>query len=122
MSYQIYHNPRCRKSREALKILRDNGIEPKISLYLQEPVTVSGLKYLAKMMDKSPDEFIRKGETAYKEFVKGKDLDDESLFEIMTKHPILIERPIVVRSELNGAGKDKAVLGRPPESVLTLLS
>ncbi len=115
MSYTIFHNPRCRKSREALQILQEKGIEPEVQLYLENPPGVGELKGLAKMMGKSPDEFIRKGETAYKEFVKGKDLDEESLFEIMAKHPILIERPIVVKD------KKKAVLGRPPENVLELL-
>ena len=115
MSYQIYHNPRCRKSRDALQVLQDHGIQPKIVLYLDNPPSASELQHLAHLMKKSPQEFIRKGEEEYKEHVKGKDLSEYDLFEIMSKHSILIERPIVVKDD------QEAVLGRPPEEVLKLL-
>lgn len=115
MSYKIYHNPRCRKSREALQILQDKGIEPEIVLYLDTPPSAAEIRELGEMMGKGPLEFIRKGETVYKEMVKGRELDDEGVIEVMASHPILIERPIVVKD-----GKE-AVLGRPPEEVLGLL-
>jgi arsenate reductase len=115
MTFKIYHNPRCRKSREVLQILQEKGIEPEIVLYLETPPSAAEIRELGEMMGKAPQEFIRKGETVYKEMVKGRDLDEKSIIEVMAKHPILIERPIVVKD-----GKE-AVLGRPPEEVLKLL-
>ncbi len=115
MKYKIYHNPRCRKSREALQLLQEKGIEPEIVLYLENPPLAAEIREMGEMMGKCPAEFIRKGETVYKEMIKGKDLDDKSLYDLMAKHPILIERPIVVKDA------KEAVLGRPPEEVLELL-
>lgn len=116
MAYTIYHNPRCRKSRETLQILQDNGLEPEVHLYLENPLGVDDLRKIADLLGMSPLEFMRKGETAYKEFIKDRDLDEESLFEVMAKHPILMERPIVVKDN------QQAVIGRPPEEVEKLLA
>ena len=111
---KIYHNPRCRKSRETLQILREAGIEPEIVEYLTTPPTAPELRDLVDKLGIAPSQLIRKQEKIYKDNFKGKELSEEEWLAAMTQYPKLIERPIVV------AG-DKAVLGRPPEAVKTLL-
>ena len=111
---QIYHNPRCRKSREGLEILKNSNQEFTIKDYLKDPPTIAELNELIKRLDISPIQLIRKGETVWKENFKGKSLSDQQLFEAMVKHPKLIERPIVV----NG---NKAVIGRPPTIIKEII-
>jgi arsenate reductase (glutaredoxin) len=111
----IYHNPRCSKSRQTLKILQDNNITPQIILYLETPPSKSDLKNLLAKLDIGARDLLRPSEEAYK--LKGlsdKSLTDDQLISAMLAEPKLIERPIVVAGE-------KAVLGRPPENVLALL-
>ena len=110
----IYHNPRCSKSRQTLAIIKDEGIEPDIVLYLDNPPSKKELKDIIKKLGIKPQELIRKGEKIYKENYKGKELTDDEWMEAMVKHPKLIERPIVIKG-------NKAVLGRPPENVKDLL-
>ena len=109
----IYHNPRCRKSRETLQLLEANGQQPEIILYLEHPPTASELEGLLDKLGIAPMDLIRKGEAIWKENYKGKTLSDKELVAAMVAHPKLIERPIVV----NG---NKAALGRPPEQVLSI--
>jgi len=111
---KIYHNPRCRKSRETLALIEANNQEAEIILYLDNPPNASELKALIKALAIKPLELIRKGEAIFKENYKGKELTDKEWIEAMLDHPKLIERPIVVS---NG----KAIIGRPPEKVLELL-
>jgi arsenate reductase len=116
MKVTIYHNPRCSKSRQTLELLRERGIEPAIVEYLKTPPDEQTLKRLLKLLHMAPRDLMRKGEKEYKD--GGLDraaLSDEVLIRAMVKHPVLIERPIVVVD-------DKAVLGRPPENILGLLS
>lgn len=109
---KIYHNPRCTKSRQTLKLLQEQGHEPEIILYLKSPPSPKVLKDLLSKLGLSAEALIRKKETIYKELeLKGK--DDEDLIKAMAENPKLIERPIVVLG-------DKARLGRPPENVLSL--
>ena len=110
----IYHNTRCRKSRETLEIIRNKGIEPDIVEYLKEPLTVDQLKDLVQKLGINASDLLRKGEAIYKEEFKGKDLSEEEWLYAMAEHPVLMERPVVVKG-------DKAVLGRPPENVNNLL-
>ena len=111
----IYHNPRCSKSRAALQLLQERGIEPQIIEYLTTPPNAPRLKQLLAMLDLSPRDLMRKGEEPYKNLgLRDTGLDDDALVAAMVDNPILIERPIVV------AG-GKAQLGRPPEQVLELL-
>jgi arsenate reductase len=111
----IYHNPRCSKSRAALKLLQDRGVEPQIIEYLKTPPSTSRLKELLAMLEMAPRELMRKGEAPYKDLGLGDaNLDNDALVSAMVDNPILIERPIVVSG-------DKARLGRPPEQVLELL-
>ena len=111
---KIYHNPRCRKSRETLNLIREAGHEPEIIEYLQNPPSASELKELLKRMGKKPMEIIRKGEDIFKSNFKGKTYSDDEWISIMVENPKLIERPIVVKG-------DEVRLGRPPETVKEIL-
>ncbi|SRR5581483_4806482 len=114
-SFTIYHNPKCTKSRATLALLQEHGIEPKVIEYLKTPPTATELKAIVGKLGIAPEQLIRKGEDTYKENYAGKKLTDAQWLEAMAKHPILIERPIVVSG-------NRAVLGRPPENVEQLLS
>ncbi len=114
MDYIIYHNPRCSKSRTGLKILKDHGIEPVVIEYLKNTPSKSELADVLKKLGKRPEEIIRKNEKIFKENFKGKNYSDDEWLEILVNNPKLIERPIVVRG-------DKAVVGRPPEAIESLI-
>lgn len=111
---KIYHNPRCRKSRETLQIIQEKGVEPEIIEYLTDVPSEKELSELIKMLGISPEQLLRKGEDVFKEKYKGKTLSDQEWIKAMVENPKLIERPIVVKG-------NKAVLGRPPQNVLELL-
>lgn len=111
---QIYHNSRCKKSREGLEILKNSGEEFKIKEYLKEPLREEELKSLLKKLDIVPIQLVRKNEKIWKENYKDKDLSDEELIRIMIKNPKLIERPIV-------EDEKRAVIGRPPSEIEKLL-
>ncbi len=110
----IYHNPRCRKSRETLQLIEDSGELVTVIEYLKEVPSADELHKLVEMLDIKPEKLVRKGEAIYKEQFKGKTLSDEEWIEAMVENPKLIERPIVTREH-------KAVIGRPPENVKALL-
>jgi arsenate reductase len=109
----IYHNPRCGKSRDTLRLIEDKGITPVIVEYLKTPPTVDELTRILAIMGKSPRDITRKKEAA-EAGIDPAALSDAQLLQALVDNPIAIERPIVV------AG-DKAALGRPPETVLTIL-
>lgn len=111
---QILHNPRCRKSRETLQLIKDAGVEPEIVEYLKETPSVEELKSILSKLGVSPTEILRKGEAIFKENFKGKEFSDEEWLKVLVEYPKLIERPIVIKG-------DKAVVGRPPENVNSLL-
>lgn len=112
---QIYHNPRCSKSRQTLALLEENGVSPEIVLYLEQTPDAATLKTLIAKLGIGTRELLRKGEQDYKDNnLKDTSLSDDDLIAAMVAHPKLIERPIVVKGE-------QAVLGRPPENVLALL-
>jgi len=116
MTITIYHNPRCSKSRQALALLRDQGVEPQIVEYLKAPPDSATLEHLLDMLGLQPRDLMRKKEKEYKENdLANPELSREKLIAAMVAHPKLIERPIVVKD-----GKT-AALGRPPESVLEIL-
>ena len=110
---KIYHNPRCSKSRQTLALIQENGIIPEIIEYLNLPISTSELASLLEMLNIKPIQLVRKSEQIWKENFKGKDLSDDEIVGAMVKYPKLIERPIVVE-------KRKAIIGRPPENVLSL--
>lgn len=111
---KIYHNPRCSKSRCSLQILDEKGIDYELIKYLDTPPSRAELKEIITKLGLNPEALVRKGEKIFKEQFKGKSFTDEEWITILTENPILIERPIIVEG-------DKAVIGRPPEKVLTLL-
>jgi arsenate reductase (glutaredoxin) len=114
-SFTIYHNPRCSKSRAALALLEENDIRPEIIYYLENPLEPEVLKQLLNKLNIGIRELLRKSETEYKELGLGDaSLADEILFDILSKHPKLMQRPIVVRGE-------DAIIARPPENVLNLI-
>jgi len=106
----IYHNPRCRKSRETLALLESHTNEIEIVKYLDEPLSKETLQNLIKLLGIPAINLVRKGEAIWKEQFKGKDFTEEKLISILLENPKLIERPIVVKGS-------KAVIGRPPENV-----
>ena len=111
----MYHNPRCSKSRETLKLLRERGVEPKIVEYLKMPPDEDTLALLLGMLEMEPIELIRTKEEEYAELgLEEKVEDRKALIRAMVANPILIERPIVVKG-------NRARLGRPPERVLEIL-
>ena len=110
----IYHNPRCSKSRKTLELLRENGIEPNVVEYLKTPPDKAALRKITRMLGLTAEQIVRKGEDTFKQNLAGKSLNEDQWLEALAEHPILIERPIVVK----GA---QAILGRPPENVLELL-
>lgn len=115
MTVKIYHNPRCGKSRQTLQLLQERGIEPEIIEYLKTPPSIKELVDILQKLGMEPRDLMRKKEAEYK--ANGLDnqaLDRQTLINGMVKHPILIERPIVLAN-------DKAAIGRPPEAVLSIL-
>lgn len=116
MKVTIYHNPSCATSRKVLGFIREAGIEPKIIPYLKEPPTEAELVELLARMKLAPRDLLRQRGTPYDELGLGdKNLSDTALIGAMVKHPILIERPIVVTDH-------GVALCRPPEKVHSLLS
>ncbi|WP_019602720.1 arsenate reductase (glutaredoxin) [Teredinibacter turnerae] len=112
---RIFHNPRCSKSRQTLALIEESGVEPTVIKYLETPPTPEELRDLLTKLDMPARDLLRKGEDAYKENnLSDPQLSDDALIEAMVKFPKLIERPIVVKG-------DKAIIGRPPERVNTLL-
>ncbi len=105
MSYTIYHNARCRKSRVGLQYLESKGIQPKIVEYLKDqPFTFESLKEIISKLGVKPDEILRKQEVDYKLNHKGKSYTDDEWIKIMIENPKLIGRPIIVKG-------NKAVFG-----------
>ena len=111
---KIYHNPRCRKSREGLQILEESGKEFEIVKYLNEVPSKEELKSILEKLNYKALDLVRTNEKDWKENFKGKELSEEEIIEAMLTYPKLIERPIVVSS-------DQAVVGRPPEKIKNLL-
>jgi arsenate reductase (glutaredoxin) len=110
----LYHNPRCSKSRAALALLEERGAKPRIVEYLKTPLSAAELESLVKKLGIAAEQLVRKSEEIYKIRYAGRSLSEGQWIKAMAEHPILIERPIAVK----GA---KAVIGRPPENVTTLL-
>ncbi|MCF1421901.1 arsenate reductase (glutaredoxin) [Mangrovimonas futianensis] len=111
---QIYHNPRCSKSRQGLAILENSGKEFEVIKYLEDIPSEKEFKEVLKKLGISPIELVRKNEAIWKSDFKRKDLSDDELIQIMLEHPKLIERPIVVNN-------NKAVIGRPPEKIESII-
>lgn len=113
-TFKIWHNPRCGKSRAALALLQEHGIEPEVVDYLKTPPTKDELRAVLKKLGMKPEQIMRKGEDVFKDKFAHKSMSDDQWLDALAKNPILIERPIVVKG-------DRAVVGRPPENVEQLL-
>ena len=115
MTVTIWHNPRCSKSRQTLELLKSNGVEPAIREYLKQPPSKAEVEKLVAMVGGDPRELIRDGEAEFKALkLKKADLTTADIADAIARHPVLLQRPIVVK----GA---HAAIGRPPEAVLPLL-
>lgn len=114
-SITLLHNPRCSKSRAALALLHEHGVEPQVVEYLREPLTAAQIRQLLGQLGLSARALLRRGEAVYKTLgLADPDLSEDALIDAMAANPILIERPVAVRGQ-------RAVIGRPPEQVLQLL-
>lgn len=110
----IYHNTRCRKSREGLEILEKSGKDFQVREYLKEPLTEAEIEDLLEKLKVLPIQLVRKGETIWKENFKDRDLNDREIIRILAENPKLIERPVVEH-------EGRAVIGRPPENIEKIL-
>ncbi|MEK6662371.1 MAG: arsenate reductase (glutaredoxin) [Pseudomonadota bacterium] len=111
---RIYYNPHCSKCRETALLVSESGYATELVEYLVTPPDKEELQSLLIKLGMKPLELIRKGEAVFKQHYAGRELSDDEWLDAMVAHPMLIERPIVVRGS-------KAVVARPPESVLALL-
>ncbi|APZ52095.1 arsenate reductase (glutaredoxin) [Salipiger abyssi] len=110
----LWHNPRCSKSRQALALLQEKGVEPEIRKYLEDAPGYDELKAAQTALGLPALDMMRTKEAAFREMGLSKDADDETLLRAMAREPKLIERPVLFVG-------DRAVIGRPPEKVLELL-
>lgn len=115
MTVTIWHNPRCSKSRQTLDLLKSKGVEPKIREYLKEPPSKAEVEKLLDQVGGDAKELIRDGEAEFKTLkLKKADLSRADIVKAIVAHPVLLQRPVVVK----GA---RAAIGRPPEAVLAVL-
>jgi len=112
----IFHNPRCSKSRQALKILEEKNIKVEIVEYLKTPPSKQELQFICSQLGIKPVELIRTKENIFKELglSVSEKCSDEQWIDILCKYPILLERPIVVFNQ-------KVALGRPPENIVGII-
>jgi arsenate reductase len=106
----IYHNPRCQKSRQALALLREKGIEPEIVEYLKDIPTAEEIKKVLARLHVPVSDIIRREEQEYKTRYKGMSFNEDEWIQILRENPKLIQRPLVFKS-------NKGVIGRPPENI-----
>ena len=115
MNTVIYHNPRCSKSRQALSLLEEAGVNAQVVKYLETPPSAEELDALLTKLGLEPIDVMRTQDDLFKELgLQGKTLSREEGIRLLSEHPALLERPIVVRG-------DKAVVARPPERVSEVL-
>lgn len=111
---EFWHNPRCSKSRAALALLQERGIEPAIRDYLWQPPDIAELRGLLRRLGIPARELVRTGEAEYAALAPETIADEEALLAVMVAHPRLIERPILVVGE-------RAIVARPAERMLEVL-
>ena len=112
---KIYHNPKCSKSRQTLAIIKEKTSSFEIIEYLKNPLSEEEIIVLLSKLNIKPVELVRTQETIWKENYKGKELTKTEIINAMVENPKLIKRPIVVKN-------NKAIIGRPPENVLSLFA
>jgi len=111
----IYHNPRCAKSRAALALLQGRNVPLCVVEYLKTPPSRAELQRLRAQLGLAPAHWVRATEDAYRQAGLDGNSSEDALLDAMAKHPILMERPIIVRGT-------RAIVGRPPERVLELFA
>ena len=111
---RVYHNARCSKSRSACQLLEERGLAFDVVEYLKTPPSRDELAAVLAKLGMKAEYIVRKGEDVYEAEFKGRTLSEAEWLDALVAHPVLIERPIVVRGT-------RAVIGRPPEKVLELL-
>ena len=114
MILTVYHNPRCRKSREAIKYLEDKGVSFNVIKYLEQSFDKNTLVEVLKKIEKKPSDILRKNEVLWKQEYAPKNLSEDQILQLMVEQPKLIERPIITSS-------DKGVLARPIENLMEFL-
>ena len=114
MQITIYHNNRCRKSREGLNYLLEKGLRPEVIEYLKTPLSPQQWQKIFASIGKKPSEMVRTQEALWKSDYKGKQLSEKLLLDILSEHPKLIERPIVIQDQLG-------VLARPLDHLVESL-
>lgn len=114
MTDVFLHNPRCSKSRAALEIVRESGIELPVREYLRDPLSAEELSRIVTMLGVRPIDIVRRTEAPFKTLGLSDATPDDEVLRAMAENPILIERPIIVRGR-------RAVVGRPPEAVREIL-
>ena len=114
MKYLIYHNPRCRKSREALKYLQDKEYDFEVRDYIKNLLSTGEIEELIESLKIKPIELVRKNETIWNGNFKNKDLDDNQIISVLSKYPKLIERPIVTKGK-------SSIIARPVDKLLNFL-
>ena len=111
---KIFHNPRCSKSREALRILEAQTENFEVIKYLETPLSEEMINELISLLKINPIDLVRKGEAIWKENYAHENLNHQQLIKAMVENPKLIERPIVINGQ-------KAIIGRPPERITSIL-
>ena len=117
MKNSFFHNPRCRKSREGLKLIKEKDIDFEIIEYLKTPPNEQELSYILNDLALKPLALIRTQEKVFKELnlSKNDERSDEEWIHIMVANPVLIERPILIYNDI-------VALGRPPEKLLKIIA
>ena len=110
----IWHNPKCSKSREALGFIQDEGYNSKIVKYLEDSISKDEIRAVLKMLGIGARELMRTKEDIYKELNLANEQDEEMLIHSMVQHPILIERPIIIKD-------GSAIIGRPSDKIVPFL-
>lgn len=111
---KIYHNPRCRKSREALEFLKNKKLDYQIHYYLENRLTSYELKSIIEKIKLKPSDIVRKNEKDWKAIHNRNNLTENEILSLLISNPKLIERPIVTNEKIG-------VLARPLENLVQFL-
>ncbi len=114
MKIKIYHNPRCRKSREGLSFLQIKGIDIEIIDYIKRGLSIEEIKEIILKLHIRPAELVRKNELLFRKELKHLDLTDEEWIKVISENPVLLRRPVVL-------AKHKGVIGDPVENIKNVL-
>ena len=115
MRFTIYHNPKCRKSREASQLLEEKNIKFKVVKYLDQNFDKQSLGKVLDIIGKKPSDALRKNEEIWKKHLNRKNIGEDEILELMIQYPKLIERPIVVYG-------NKGVIARPLENLIDFIN